>query len=115
MNGLLNCIIVTKSLPLSIHRIHASAREDSLLDEPLPVHLILILLARKFLRHSENLDKFANRKSRPLARELLDCFEGLSISQMTRALRILDLHDNIGFHGQPFSLADHVEEPLIGN
>lgn len=67
MDGLLDGVIVAEPLPLGIHRVHASTREHAQPDEPLPVDLVLVLLARIVLGDLEDLDELANGESCPLA------------------------------------------------
>lgn len=67
LNCLLNRIIVTESLPLSVDRVDTATGEESFSDEPLPVNLILVFLARKLIGHMEYFDELSNSKSSSLA------------------------------------------------
>ena len=54
---------MTESLPLGVYRVDTSAREDiALLDESLPIYLILVLFARISTCDLKNLDKLPHSK-----------------------------------------------------
>ena len=57
---------MAESLPLSIDRVYTSPWEISLLDEPLPIDLILVFLARELLSDLKYLNKFSHCKSSSL-------------------------------------------------
>lgn len=112
MYSLLHRVVVTKPLPLRIYRVHTSARKNTLLDEPLPVNLILVLLAGELLSHSEYLDQLSDSEPRALTAQLLDQFQ-LVVLSCGRGH--LNLHDDVAFHGQTVTLLDLVDKPLVRN
>lgn len=66
VDGLLDGVVMTKSLPLSIHRVYTPARKEALLDESLPIDLVLILFARVLLCDLEYFDKLSDSEPCPL-------------------------------------------------
>ena len=61
---------MAESLPLGIHRVYTPSRENvALVDEPLPVDLVLVLLLRVGICHLENLDQLSNSEASSLPRK----------------------------------------------
>ena len=118
MDSLLNCVVVAESLPLSIHWVDTSSRKETLLDEPLPVHLVLVLLARVLLSDLEYFDQLSNCKPGPLPWKFLHLLELSHLPFSSSVLHIgwiLDFHDDVLLHRQPLLLNMHVYEPLVRN
>ena len=65
--GLLNCIVMAEALPLSINWIYTTSREVTLLDEALPIDLVLVFLTWELLCHIEDLDQLTHGETCPLA------------------------------------------------
>lgn len=107
---------MAKSLPLSIDRVNATSRKNALFYKPLPIYLILILFARKFLGDLENLNELSYRESGPLSWQLFHLIElhlwVFVCSLVCRILRILNLHDDIVVNGKSFTFVHHVNQPL---
>ena len=77
---------MAESLPLGIDRVDTSTRENSLLDKPLPINLILVLLTWELLSDLEDLDQFSDCEPGPLPRQLLHLVElhlGILVSPIT--------------------------------
>lgn len=106
MNGLFYRIIMTKSLPLSIHRVHTSAWKDALFYKPLPIDLIFILFTWEILRHTEDFNQFTNCKSSSLSRQLLYSLVRLAVPI---GARILYFGNDVLFHWESFSLIYHID------
>ena len=116
MDGLFNCIVVAKSLPLCIDWVNTSTWEEALFDESLPVNLVLILFAWVLLSDLEYLDQLSNCKPCPLPRELFHLLELSHLSFSPWVLHvdgILNFQNDVLIHGKSLLLNMHVNQPLI--
>ena len=87
-----------------------------MLDESLPIDLVLILLARVLLCDLEYFDKLSDSEPGPLTGEFLHLFElsHLPLSPgVVHADGILNFQNDVLLHGQSLLLNVHVNEPLI--
>ena len=74
LHSFLDCLlyrnVMTESLPLSVDWVHTSSREHiALPNEPLPVDLVLVLLAWVCACDLKDLNEFSHSESSPLPRE----------------------------------------------
>ena len=108
---LLNSIIMTESLPLSIYRIHTSSRKETLFNKALPVNLIFVLFARIVFGHIKYFNEFPHRESSSLPRETRLLFD-IGISR-TEWLWIGDGHQKILILCHDIVIVNTISNPLI--
>ena len=83
-----------------------------MLDEPLPVHLVLVFLARKVLGHLEDLDELPDSEPGPLSLISFDLMNPVAVL-VVDWLRIVDLNQLIRVHIKFAAALDHVQEPSV--